>query len=95
MSSIKFRNAFDVVADNKEEANELQIRADLMIALRDIVEGKGWKQAEAARVFKLTQSRVSDLLQGKIDKFSIDLLMTCLNRVGFRSKPIYETAGLV
>ena len=50
-----------------------------MIALRDIVEEKGWKQAEAARVFKLTQPRVSDLLQGKIDKFSIDLLMTCLH----------------
>lgn len=69
MSSIKFSNAFDAVTDNKEEANELQIRANLMIALRDIVEEKGWKQAEAAKVFKLTQPRVRDLLQGKIDKF--------------------------
>jgi predicted XRE-type DNA-binding protein len=95
MNSIKFSNAFDAVTDNKEEACELQIRADLMIALRDIVEEKGWKQAEAAVALKLTQPRVSDLLQGKIDKFSIDLLMTCLHRVGFRYKPTYETAGLV
>ena len=80
MNSIKFSNVFDVVADNKEEANELQVRADLMIALRGIVEEKGWKQAEAAEVFKLSQPQVGDLLQGKIDKLSIDLLMTCLNR---------------
>lgn len=77
MSSIKFKNAFDAVTDDKKEANELQVRADLMVALRDIVREKGWKQADAAKVLKLTQPRVSDLLKGKIDKFSIDLLMTC------------------
>ena len=91
MRSIKFSNAFNAVTDNIEEANKLQNRADLMIALRDIVEEKGWKQAEAAEVFILKQPRVSDLLQGKIDKFSIDLLMTCLHRVGFRFKPSIKT----
>jgi len=80
MSSIIFNNAFDAVADNKEEANELQIRADLMIALRHIVEDRGWEQVDAAEVFKLTELQVSDLLQGKIDSFSNDLLMTCLHR---------------
>lgn len=94
MSSIKFSNAFNAVTDNIEEAYKLQIRADLMIALRHIVEEKGWKQDEAAEVFKLTQPRVGDLLQGKIDKFSIDLLMTCLHRVGFRFKPRYQNSPL-
>ena len=94
MSSIKLDNPFDVVTDDKEEASELQIRADLMITIRDIVEEKGWKQAEAAKVLKMTQPRVSDLLQGKIEKFSIDLLMTCLHRVGYRFKPTYENNQL-
>lgn len=94
MGSIKFDNVFDAVTDNKEEANELQTRADLMIAIRDIVEEKQWNQAETAEVLKLTQPRVSDLLNGKIDKFSIDLLMTCLYRVGFRFKPTYENSQL-
>lgn len=62
MNSISFGNAFDVITDNKEEANELQVRADLMIALRGIVEESGWKQPEAAEVFKLSQPQVSDLL---------------------------------
>ena len=80
MNSISFGNAFDVITDNKEEVNELKVRADLMIALRGIAEGKGWKLAEAAEVFKLSQLQVSNLLQGKIDKFSTDLLMTCFHR---------------
>jgi predicted XRE-type DNA-binding protein len=80
MNSISFGNAFDVITNNKGEANELQVRADLMIALRGIAEGKGWKLAEAGEVFKLSQQQVGDLLQGKIDKFSIDLLMSCFHR---------------
>lgn len=80
MDSISFGNAFDVITNSKEEANELQVRADLMIALRGIVEEKGWKRAEAGEVFKLSQPQVSDLLQGKIDKLSIDLLKTCFHR---------------
>ena len=90
MASIKYDNIFDAITDSAEEANELQTRADLMIVIRDIVKDKGWKQAEAAEKLALTQPRVSDLLNGKIDKFSIDLLMTCLYRLGYRFKPVYK-----
>lgn len=94
MSSIKYDNIFDAITDSAEEANELQTRADLMIVIRDIVKDKGWKQAEAAEKLALTQPRVSDLLNGKIDKFSIDLLMTCLYRLGYRFKPVYKDRNL-
>lgn len=90
MLSIKYDNIFDAVTDNKEEANELQTRADLMIVIRDIVTDNGWKQGEVAERIGLTQPRVSDLLNGKIEKFSIDLLVTCLFRLGFRFKPVYK-----
>lgn len=94
MASIRYDSIFDAITDDKEEANELQTRADLMIAIRDIVNDKGWKQAEVAEKLALTQPRVSDLLNGKIDKFSIDLLMTCLYRLGFRFKPVYKNHKL-
>lgn len=94
MASIKYNNIFDAVTDNKEEASELQTRADLIIAIRDIVADHGWKQSEVAEKMDLTQPRVSDLLNGKIEKFSIDLLMTCLFRLGFRFKPSYENHQL-
>ena len=94
MPSIKFDNIFDVVTDNKEEASELQTRADLMSAIRDIVTDNGWKQSELAKKIGLTQPRVSGLLNGKIEEFSIDLLMTCLFRLGYRFKPAYENHKL-
>jgi len=94
MTSIKYDNIFDAVTDSNEEANELQTRADLMIVIRDIVNDKKWKQIEVAEKLELTQPRVSDLLNGKIDKFSIDLLMTCLFRLGFRFKPVYKNHKL-
>ena len=94
MASITYNNIFDAVTNNQEASNELQTRADLMIVIRDIVKDNGWKQAEAAENLGLTQPRVSDLLNGKIEKFSIDLLMICLFRLGFRFKPAYENKQL-
>ena len=94
MTSIKYTNIFDAVTDNPEEASELQTRADLMSVIRDIVQDNNWKQAEAAKRMGLTQPRVSNLLNGKIDKFSIDLLRTCLFRLGYRFKPLYKNKQL-
>merc|ERR1712098_155967 len=42
----------------------------------------------------ITQPRVSDLVNGRIEKFSIDKLMTCLYKIGFRFKPQYENGQL-
>jgi predicted XRE-type DNA-binding protein len=94
MTSIKYDNIFDVVTESSEEASELQTRGDLMITLRDIIDDKNWTQKEAAEALGLTQPRVSDLKNGKIEKFSIDLLMKCLYRVGFRFQPRYENHTL-
>ncbi len=81
MTSIKYDNIFEAVTYKKEEAQDLQVCADLMIAIRDAVNDKGWNQKEVAKKLSLIQSRVSDLLNGKIDKFSIDLLMSYLSRL--------------
>ena len=90
MATITFDNIFDAITDDKTVASELQTRSDLMIVLRDIIDDKCWQQKQAAEQLGLTQPRVSDLKNGKIEKFSIDLLISCLYRVGFRFKPVYE-----
>jgi predicted XRE-type DNA-binding protein len=94
MNSIVFQSIFDAVTDSPQEASELETRGDLMISIRDIINDKEWTQKEAAEILGLTQPRVSDLKNGKIEKFSIDLLMTCLYRVGFRFQPRYENHTL-
>lgn len=64
------------------EAAVLALRADLMARLRLMVQAEGWTQAQAAERFGIAQSRVSDLMRGKWDKFSLDMLITLAARAG-------------
>ena len=65
---------WDVVADTREEAENLRVRAEIMEAIQDRIEEFGWSQAATAARLGITQPRVSDLCWGKIDKFSLDAL---------------------
>ena len=64
------------------EAAVMALRADLMARLRLLVQNERWTQAEASERFGIAQSRVSDLLRGKWDKFSLDMLITLAARAG-------------
>jgi predicted XRE-type DNA-binding protein len=92
--TLEYDNIFDAITEDTAEASELQTRSDLMIAIRDIINSKKWSQGDAAKQLGLTQPRVSDLVNGRIEKFSIDKLMTCLYRVGFRFKPSFSNDKL-
>jgi predicted XRE-type DNA-binding protein len=79
------RSRGDVFRDlglSAEEAAHLKIRSDLMIRLSRLIEDRGLTQARAARLFGVSQPRISDLVRGKIDRFSIDTLMAMLGHAG-------------
>ena len=69
-----------------EEAALLAMRADLMAKLRLTIDEKGWTQAEAAKVLGIAQSRVSDLVRGKWERFSLDMLITLASRAGLHPR---------
>ena len=69
-----------------DEAALLAMRADLMAKLRLTIDEKGWTQAEAAKVLGIAQSRVSDLVRGKWERFSLDMLITLASRAGLRPR---------
>jgi predicted XRE-type DNA-binding protein len=77
-------NVFRDLGFSREEAENLKIRTDLMIRLSKLIESRGLTQAEAARVFGVSQPRVSDLVRGKISRFSIDTLVAMLGHAGVR-----------
>lgn len=77
-------NVFLDLGFKPEEAAVLALRADLMGRLRLLVQEKGWTQKEAAEHFGIAQSRASDLLRGKWDRFSLDMLITLAARAGRR-----------
>lgn len=77
-------NVFADLGFSPEEASLLQMRADLMNELRQVIEARGWTQVAAARELGVSQSRVSDLVRGKWQQFSLDMLVTLAVRAGRR-----------
>lgn len=80
--SRRYSNAFEAVGFSGAEAEHLRIRADLMIEVERLIETRGLSQAEAAKLLHVTQPRISDLMRGKIERFSIDTLVEMLSRAG-------------
>ena len=63
-------------------AENLRLRADLMIELSKVIKARRLTQARAAKLFSVSQPRVSDIVQGKIDRFSVDTLIAMLGHAG-------------
>jgi len=88
MTKVKItRSSGNVFADlgfAPEEAMILAMRADLMARLRLLIEKNKWTQQRAAAELQVSQSRVSDLIRGKWEKFSLDMLLILAARAGLR-----------
>ncbi len=65
-----------------EESASLLMRADLMIAIVDICDAHGWSNLRAGKALGVNESRISELRQGHVGKFSVDLLLKYLARLG-------------
>jgi predicted XRE-type DNA-binding protein len=75
-------NVFRDLGFPREEAENLKIRADLMIQISKLIRSRKLTQAQAAGLFGVTQPRVSDMVRGKIGRFSIDTLVAMLGHAG-------------
>ena len=77
-------NVFLDLGFDPVEAHVLQARANLMSDLRIYIRENKLTQARAAKMLGVTQGRVSDLVRGKWEKFSLEMLMTLEGRLGRR-----------
>lgn len=75
-------NAFTDLGFPPDDAAILQMRADLMAELRKVIKARKLTQAKAAKILGVSQSRVSDLVRGKWEKFSLEMLITLATRAG-------------
>lgn len=71
-------SVFDDLRFNEVETENIKIRAALMRAIEKYIEDNKLTQAAAAKLMGVYQPRISDLFQGKIDKFTIDMLVNML-----------------
>ena len=75
-------NVFRDLGFDASEAENLRLRSQLMIELERLIHDSRLTQNEAAELLGVQQSRVSDLVRGKIDRFSIDTLVNRLGKAG-------------
>ena len=93
MTNKRFASVWDAIEDTKAEAENMQLRAALMMALEARIKQHGWTQAEAARRLGVTQPRVSDLMRGKIALFSLDTLVNMVAAAGLHVEMQVATAA--
>lgn len=79
-------NVFADLGFDKAEAQVLALRADLMAALGKEIKARGMTQTTASKVLGVSQGRVSDLVNRKVENFSLDMLVTFSARLGKPAK---------
>ncbi|MDJ0650951.1 MAG: helix-turn-helix transcriptional regulator [Xenococcaceae cyanobacterium MO_188.B19] len=79
-------NIFEDLGFEPEEAAKLKIRANLILDLQRYIKKQEWTQQQAAYFFNETQPRISNLMNGDIERFSIDKLVQMIVKAGMKLK---------
>jgi len=82
VTSKRYASVWDAIEDTPGQVENLKLRSALMQELTAHITSAGMTQSEAAQQFGVTQPRISDLMRGKIDLFSIDTLVNMLTAAG-------------
>lgn len=80
----RFQSVWDALEDTPEEAEAMKLRSKLMLAVQDRIRASGVSQRDAAKLVGVTQPRVSDLMRGRIDLFSVESLVNMLMCLGMK-----------
>jgi predicted XRE-type DNA-binding protein len=86
-------NVFKDLGFGKAEAENLKLRAELMLRIDEAYRRSGLTQADAARKLGLTQPRLNALLKGRIGQFSLDALVNVAARAGLDVRLVVKNAA--
>ena len=84
MSKQRFASVWDAIEDAPKEAENMKLRSAMMRSLKSHITRAEMSQAQAAKVFGVTQPRVSDLMRGKINLFGLDALVNMATAAGLQ-----------
>lgn len=82
MANERFANLWDALEDDPAEREKMKLLSALMGELKEHIRTQGWTQTEAAERLGVSQPRISDLVRGKINLFSIDALVGMIGAAG-------------
>ena len=93
MKKTQFVSVWDVIEDMPEAAENMKLRSGLMIALKAHIDRVGLSQSDAAKLFGVTQPRVSDLVRGKIHLLGVDALVNMAAAAGLHVEIMMQEAA--
>ena len=88
MTRKRFVSVWDAIEDSATEAARMKLRAELANEIIERMRERKLTQAKAAQLIGVTQPRISDLMRGRLDLFSLDALVDMADRVGLRTRMI-------
>ena len=86
-------NVFRDLGFPEDEAQNLMLRADLLIAIQRSIRRSGLSQTDAAKKLGITQPRLSDLFRHRIERFSLDALVNLAAKAGLTVQMIVKRAA--
>lgn len=80
----RFASVWDAIEDTPQEAASKTAPSALMMELSAAIQKLGMTQSDAAALLGVTQTRISDLMRGKVNLFSLDTLIDMTATAGWR-----------
>ena len=86
-------NVFTDLGFPQEKSDKLTIKSHLMMEIESYIKKKGMTQIQASELMGVSRPRISDVMRGRIDKFTIDALVDMLSRAGRKVAVTVEHAA--
>lgn len=84
------RNPYALFSSDPAEYNKQSLKEKLAITLIQLIRAQGWTQAAASATLRVSQPRISNLMSGKFDRFSVDSLMEMMFRAGYSFDYLFD-----
>lgn len=78
----RYTNVWDALVEDQTERESCKLKSKLLMTIELQIQEQGLTQQQAAEKLGVTQPRISDLMRGKMDRFSIDTLVNMLASLG-------------
>ncbi len=78
-----YKDPLELLAQDPVELSLISVKSKLMIIVTKLIREKSWTQSQAAQEIGVSQPRISNLMNGQISKFSIDMLLEMLGKLGY------------
>lgn len=88
MTKKRFASVWDAIEDSASEAASMKLRAEVANQIIERMRARKLTQAKAAELIGVTQPRISDLIRGRLNLFSLDALVDMADRVGLQTRVV-------